>query len=50
MELGRAELLFAKDQFQLAVEAAQRSAADFNNAHEDEHSAMALVTKPMLWK
>ncbi len=44
VELARAELLFAKDQFQPAAEEAQRSATDFNNAHEDEHSAMALVT------
>jgi DNA-binding winged helix-turn-helix (wHTH) protein/tetratricopeptide (TPR) repeat protein len=45
VELARAELLLAKDQFQPAADAAQRSAADFNNAHEDENSAMALVTE-----
>jgi len=45
VELARAELLFAKGQFQPAAEEAQRSATDFNDAHEDEHSAMALVTE-----
>jgi DNA-binding winged helix-turn-helix (wHTH) protein/tetratricopeptide (TPR) repeat protein len=45
LELARAELLFANDQFQAAADAAQRSATHFNNAHEDEKSAMALVTE-----
>ena len=45
VELARAELLFAKDQFQPAADAAERSAVDFNNAHENEKSAMALVTQ-----
>lgn len=44
-ELARAELLLAKGQFQQAAEEAQRSAADFANAREDENSARALVVK-----
>jgi DNA-binding winged helix-turn-helix (wHTH) protein/tetratricopeptide (TPR) repeat protein len=45
MELARAELLLAEGQFQKAEQQAQRSAADFNDAHLVEKSAMALVTE-----
>ena len=45
IELARAELLFARGQFQQSVDEAKRSAADFNKAHEDENSALALVTE-----
>jgi DNA-binding winged helix-turn-helix (wHTH) protein/TolB-like protein len=45
VELARAELLLAEGQFQKAEQQAQRSAVDFNNAHLDEKSAMALVSE-----
>jgi DNA-binding winged helix-turn-helix (wHTH) protein/tetratricopeptide (TPR) repeat protein len=43
--LARAELLLAKGQFQQSADEAKRSAAAFNNAHEDENLALALVTE-----
>jgi tetratricopeptide (TPR) repeat protein len=45
IELARTEVLLAKGQFQQSADEAKRSAADFNNAHEDENSAVALVTE-----
>jgi tetratricopeptide (TPR) repeat protein len=45
VELARAELLLAKGQFQQSADEAKRSAADFMNAHEDENSALALITE-----
>ena len=45
VELARAELWLAKGQFQQAADEAKRSAADFMNAHQDENSALALVTE-----
>ena len=43
IEMARAELLFARNQFQLAAEDAERSAADFNDAHLSGDAAIALV-------
>ncbi|HLK17581.1 MAG TPA: transcriptional regulator [Bryobacteraceae bacterium] len=43
VELARAELFLAKQQYRQAAEAAQRSAAHFGQAHQMEESAIALV-------
>ena len=45
IELARAELLLAKGQFAGSADEAKRSAGDFNKAHQDENSAIALVTE-----
>ena len=45
IELARAELLFARNQFQLASEEANRSAADFNAAHLSGNAAIAMVVE-----
>jgi len=43
IELARAELLLAKDQFQQAAEEAERSAAHFSAAHQHEDVCRALI-------
>ena len=45
IELARAELSLAQGQFQKSADDAKRSAVDFNSAHEDENSALALLTE-----
>ncbi len=45
IELARAELLFARNQFQLASEEAKRSATDFNAAHLSGNAAIAMVVE-----
>ncbi len=45
VELARAELLLAQEQFQKAAQQALSAAAAFNNAHLFEKSAQALVTE-----